>query len=249
MLDTNLNPYIPIKEVGMHYAREHIKRYWDFAYRRALGISMMTFAIALAVGVTFSTLLGSLAIVDYGVQLIFWMVLIAITSIVFLVNFAHAHASTVKFMNEQEHRQHTKYTGLWLIVLVIGAIAFTMPVLFFSSFMEPLMLLFGFGGVFWVLYFSVYMLFKHHYPEVAISALIFWIMFGVGVASVSTGALNAATYTAFALFLSVMTLIVVSGFTGISLLSNASRELIKNFKRYTADTSVANGKARRKRRR
>lgn len=228
----------------MKYAREHIRHYWSFAYRRALGISMMTFAIALAIGITFSTLLGSLAIVNYGAQLAFWLALIAITSVVFIVNFAHAHASTVRYMNEEEHRAHTKYTGMWLIILVVGAIAFTMPVLFFSNFMEPLIILFGFGGIFWVLYFSVYLLFKHHYPEVAISALIFWIIFAVGLAGVSTGALNAATYTAFALFLSVMTLIVVSGFTGISLITNASRELVEEFKARTERSG--RGRARRR---
>ncbi|MDE1868510.1 MAG: hypothetical protein KGH60_00890 [Candidatus Micrarchaeota archaeon] len=230
----------------MHYARPHIKEYWNFAYRRALGISMMTFAIALAIGVTFSTLLGSLSIVDYGAQLVFWLALIAITAIVFLVNFAHAHASTVKFMNEQEHRKHTKYTGIWLIVLVIGAIAFTMPVLFFTSFMEPLMLLFGFGGIFWVLYFSVYLLFRHHYPEVAISALVFWIVFAIGVVGVNASALNAATYTAFALFMSIITLVVVCGFTGVSLITNASRELVVDFRARTA--SASRSRARRRRR-
>ena len=38
----------------MDYVRDHIKRYWGMAYRRTLGVALITISVALAMGITFT---------------------------------------------------------------------------------------------------------------------------------------------------------------------------------------------------
>lgn len=219
-------------------------------YKRALGVSLTTFAIALAIGLAFSVMLGSFTGTNYAAQLLFWTVLIIAVVAVLIANFISAHTSTIRFMNEVETSKHFKYVGAWLVILVLGMIIFTLPLVFFNSSFEPIVLLFSFGGVFWVLYLSAILLFKQPYHEVAIGAIAMWVMFLVGI----TGMLNsnAGTNTAnFALFTSMISLILISGVTGVVLLFNSGSYLSSEFERYHSKgstKSVTKNKRRRRKR-
>ena len=226
----------------MEYARDHVKRYWGFAYRRALGISLITFAIAMATGVAFSSMLGASGNTNFSSAIIFWGFLIFITAAVLVANFVKAHTSCVKLLTEEEHRHHSRHMGIWMAALILGALAFITPMLYFGSALEPLVLLFSFGGVFWVLYLSVLTLFRHSYNEIAVGAIALWAVFAIGVMNIS--AAGAAINPAYVLFVSTISLIIVSGFTGIMMVSISSNEFISEFE----GTVLKRGSSRRKRR-
>ncbi len=221
----------------MEYVREHIKRYWAFSYRRAIGISMLTFSLVLAIGMTFTSMLSTSLYTNYVAEFIFWSILILITVIVLISSFINAHISVVHFMNEIEHKEHSRHTAMWLTSITIGAIAFFVPILFFNSILEPLILLFSFGGVLWVFYLSVSIIFKHHYNEIALGALSLWIIFMVGMFSIYPS-MNSPTYINIqqtsailkvSLFISMASLITIFGIIGTSLLFNSSRYIMEEF--------------------
>ena len=221
----------------MRYAREHIRRYWAFSYRRALGISMLTFAIALAIGMTFTAVLSSFLYVNIAAEFAFWLLLIVITTIVLVSSLISAHISTVRYMDEYEHKIHSKYTGAWIVVLAIGAIAFFLPVLFFNNYIEPLVFLFSFGGVLWVFYLSVLLIFRHTYHEIAFSALALWVIFAVGMFALyssnnlyAVGIQQSANIARFSLFLSMISLITIFGVTGMALVFNSSNAFVSEIK-------------------
>ncbi|MDE1810508.1 MAG: hypothetical protein KGH66_00485 [Candidatus Micrarchaeota archaeon] len=226
----------------MEYARSHVKRYWGFAYRRALGISLITFAIAMATGVAFSSMLGAGGNTGFTSTIIFWGFLILITAAVLVANFVKAHTSCVKFLTNEEHRHHSRHMGIWMAALILGALAFLAPMLYFGSAVEPLVLLFSFGGVFWVLYLSVLMLFRHSYNEIAVGAIALWAVFFIGVMNIS--GTSAAVNPAYVLFISTIALIIVCGFTGIMMVSISSNEFLSEFE----NSASKRGSTRRKRR-
>ncbi|MDE1856603.1 MAG: hypothetical protein KGH98_00800 [Candidatus Micrarchaeota archaeon] len=212
----------------MKYAREHVKRYWAFSYRRALGVAMVTFALALAIGITFSSMLQAFNIVNYPVQAIFWVVLTALTILVLIVNFVQAHISSVRYMDEEEHRHHYRHMGAWVAVLAFSALAFMVPAFYFSSYLEPLTLMFSFGGILWISYISVAAIFKHYYHEIAVGAAVLWAVFGISLFSTY----NSSPYAdlgAFSLFISILTLIVTFGAVGITMLSNSTKAFMEEF--------------------
>ncbi|MGC8652195.1 MAG: hypothetical protein ACP5UH_03015 [Candidatus Micrarchaeia archaeon] len=217
----------------MKYAREHIKRYWVFEYRRALGISMITFAIALSIGVVFTMLISSLSYPNPFYELVLWGLLILFTVLVVVSSFVNAHILSVRYMNELERVKHAKYMGGWLTILVLGAIAFALPLLFFANAYEPIVILFGFGGVFLVIFLSVKVLFNYSYYEMAIGAAALWIVALIAAMGVFTSSTpsNALALSSFALFVSVLSLIIITGFIGMSLLINASNEFSHEFGR------------------
>ncbi|MEM0154512.1 MAG: hypothetical protein QW814_01605 [Methanothrix sp.] len=215
----------------MNYAREHIKRYWVFAYRRALGISMFTFAIALAVGMLFTSMLSNIFFLSPIAAVLFWAVLIIITILTLTVSFFDAHISTIKFMNMEERHTHSKYVGIWIFSLVIGALVFILPAIFSQDYgVEPIILLFSFGGILWVLYVSVRTLFKHSYFEIAYGASVLWIIFVIGIAFVSgtTGGLNTSQSVAIT-FISMASLIVVFASMGITMMFKSTKEFVVDF--------------------
>ena len=211
----------------MHYARAHVKRYWGLTYRRSLGISLITFAIAMATGVAFSSMLGATGSAGINDSIVFWGFLILVTAIVMVVNFVNAHTSSVKLLTMEEHRHHSRYTGIWLIALVLGALAFIAPMLYFSSDIEPLMLLFSFGGIFWVMYLSVLVLFRHAYHEMAVGAIALWAVFFIGIMNIANA--SGVVNPAYVLFVSSITLIMVTGFTGVMMVSISSGELSREY--------------------
>ena len=76
----------------MDYVRRHIKMYWGIAYRRTLGLALITLAITLSMGLTFTILRSTLAVGDYTNYLLFWLVLgfVAVVTIAYsFLAFAH----------------------------------------------------------------------------------------------------------------------------------------------------------------
>ncbi len=213
----------------MDYVREHIRKYWGIKYRHTLGIAFASFAIAMAIGISFTLLTSRLATTDYLGYLVFWGLLIAMTAVIFIMNFSAAHTGSVEYMNESEHRQHSKRMGLWLLSIVLGVVAFALPLVFISSFVEPLMLLFSLGCLVWILYFSTFLLFRHSFGELAIGAAAFWIMFSFGLYVMGNAAFGAASLALFSIYLSSMTMVIVSGVVGLALIINSSRDSFAEF--------------------
>ncbi|MCL4362864.1 hypothetical protein M1439_00245 [Candidatus Marsarchaeota archaeon] len=223
----------------MDYARDHIKRYWIFSYRRALGISMVTFAMALAVGMVFTSLISASPYANPVVEFAFWMLLILITSLTLVFSFMNAHASSIKFMTREEHMTHSKYTGIWLASIVLGALIFIFPIFFVTNAIEPLIFLFSFGGILLVMYLSVGLIFKHTYTELAFGAAALWIIFIVSIVATTEGAatLNVPTsaYLSVNLFISISSLIVVFAFIGLMMLFNSTKEFVTDFEKFALD--------------
>jgi MFS family permease len=230
----------------MRYAREHVKRYWGFVFRRNIGVSMLAFALTLAIGTTFTSLVGSSLSNGVLVELIFWCTLIAIATLVLVTSFIGAHISSTRLMSEKEHTAHSKHMGAWLAVLVIGTIASVAPMLFFGSSMALIVFMFSFGGMLWILYLSVFIIFRHTYHELAIAAVTLWIAFLISFTGVNSVA-RGTPITAYALFVSTVMAITVAGVTGMAMLFNASREFEKEFRESIPSDEKA-GAARRRRR-
>ncbi len=197
---------------------------------------MVTFAITLAVGMIFTTLFANTFYVHPVAELAFWAFLILITAMTLIVSFSSAHLSSVKLMTEHESRQHSKYVAVWLFSIIVGVVVFTLPLVFINSFIAPLMFLFSFGGILWVLYISVTLLFRHSYRELAYGATALLVVFAVALIAVtgtlSTGTpmyLNAQAYIAATLFIAMATLILVFGGTGMMMMFNSSSEFVKEF--------------------
>ncbi|MEM0149408.1 MAG: hypothetical protein QXW10_00730 [Candidatus Micrarchaeaceae archaeon] len=214
----------------MNYAREHIRRYCAFAYRKALGASMVTFAIALAAGFIFTSVMNATIAPNYVLEISFWAVLIIITTFILIINFVNAHVSITRYMNDFEHKKHTKYTGAWLAALVIGALVFLMPILFLNSYIEPFIFLFSFGGILWVVYFSTAFIFKNYYHELAFGAIILWIFFALGVAEFNNFLFLSPTGL-LPLAVSMVVLIITFGVIGTMLLFNSTKDFVVDFER------------------
>jgi len=190
----------------MDYVREHIKRYWGMTYRRTLGVSLVTFSVVIAIGLSFTVLTQSLAITSYLNYFIFWMILMIAAVLILLANFFGSHTSSVKYMYEEEHRMHSKRMGLWMISIVIGIIAFFLPLLFVSSYMEPVVLLFTLGGAFLVVYGSIAILFKHSYKELAIGWIALWIMCLFAYTQMSSAQFSTASRGYFSAYIAAISI-------------------------------------------
>ncbi len=210
----------------MDYVRTHIKRYWGIAYRRTLGLALITLAIVLSMGLTFNILRSVLAVSSYLDYLSFWLFLIFIAVITVASSFFHSHITSVRFMSDIEHKSHSRYMAIWMVSIVLGIVAFILPLLFVRANVEPLVLLFTLGGVLWILYISVMSIFKHSYGELAIGGAAFWIMFIIGVMQLNNSSLNYVGSSNFALYFAAMSITVISGFTGLALTINSSREAL-----------------------
>ena len=235
--------------IHMDYVREHVKKYWGITYRRTLGVAFATFAIALSIGMTFMSLTSAFVISNYYVYIIFWVLLFVMAIIIFLANFFSSHVTSVGLMTDVEHRNHSAQMAKWMVVLVLGIVAFVLPLMFVGSLIEPLMVLFAFGGVLLVLYLSVAILFKHSYGELTIGCITFWLLFIFGILTVNGSVVNAAAKGSFAIYFSAMSMAVVSGFVGLAMIVNSSSDSFKEFTRTIEDFKSKPKRPRRKKKR
>jgi len=212
--------------VAMKYARDYISRYYLFVYRRALGLSMATFAVALSVGMLFTLLTGPLGSVNLAAEFVFWILLMLLIVLTVAISIASTHVATVRHMTETERRAHSKYVGIWLIAVVVGVLVFSLPLVLASYSLEPLAFLIGSGGILWVLYIAGGALFRHYNHEVAFGAAVLLIvaLAGVIVGGSYANATNTQAYKAVSLAASVVTLVLVFGFMGLMMLFNSTLE-------------------------
>jgi hypothetical protein len=231
----------------MDYARKHIKRYWGIVYKRTLGLALITLAIVLSMGLTFNILRGIFAVNNYLNYLFFWVFLIVIAIVIIASSFFHSHVTSVKFMNEAEHNSHSRRVALWLILVVLGIVVFILPSLLVRAILEPLVLLFTFGGVLLVFYATIRVLFKHSYGELAIGAGAFWIMFVLGAYQLGNSNLAYVNIASFYVYFAALSITVISGFTGLALLINSSRAALSEFTSVVAELGVKDKRRRQRR--
>lgn len=217
----------------MKYARKNLQKYHDFAYGRAIGASMVTFAIALAVGMLFTLFFSTYAGYNFLAYIGFWALLMVFTIVILILSFASAHRYSIKHMTKKERKDHSSHLGIWILALVVGGLVFTLPAFYFlpgtlvnSAFM-PFLFLFSFGGILWVLYLASASIFESFYHEIAFGGVILWVIFALGIfdfGSIFSG--YAMLNTNVVLALSAISLVLVFGFVGLMLLINSSRKLM-----------------------
>ncbi|MEM3827571.1 MAG: hypothetical protein QXR58_03165, partial [Candidatus Micrarchaeaceae archaeon] len=104
------------------------------------------------------------------------------------------------------------------------------------SYIEPLIFLFSFGGILWIFYISVAVIFRHRYNEIAFGALALWIIFIIGLLGLHSllspqpyllSKVNASA--TFSLFISMVSLITIFGIVGVAMLFDSSRAFAKEF--------------------
>ncbi len=213
----------------MDYVREHIKRYWGMSYRRTLGISLITFSVAISIGIAFTILTQNLATTSYISYLIFWLILLGGAILFFLANFFLSHTSSVRFMREEEHRIHSRHMGIWMISLVLGVVLFSLPLLFVNYYTEPIVLLFSLGCIFIVGYGTISTLFKHRYTELMIGGVAFFVMFFFSMYELGIAQMNIAAKANFSVYVAIMSITIIFGFVGIAMLFNSAKESMREF--------------------
>lgn len=204
----------------MRHVRPDVERFWDFAYRRAIGISLVTFALLLAVGIMFSTTLSGLIGANYFIYAAFWTVLVVIMVLVFAASFASAHMLSTKDMSKKEYTHHSIYMALWVLSAACWVAVFAAPFFLIQSLPTSVIML-SFAGVMLAAYLTTAMLFEIYHHEVAYGAIILLVAFFVTFFNLG-GILPANVNPVTVLMLSTITIVVVAGFTGLMLLISAS---------------------------
>jgi hypothetical protein len=215
----------------MRHVSNNAGMFWQFMYKRALGMTMITFAIILAVGVIFTVLINSVSSYNYTADIAFWGLLIAITIIALIINFANAHKATVKYMSMEEHARHSVNMGIWTASITVGIVVFSLPMIFFSAFYVPIIFLLTFGGIMWVIYISTIAIFRNYYHEIAIGASALWIAFVIGGIEFSFAYTNV--YLANFILLSTMAVIIlVFGIVGGAMMFNAHKSIKDGYEKF-----------------
>ncbi len=204
----------------MRHVRPEVEKFWDFAYRRAIGISLVTFALLLAVGIMFTTTLGGLIGQNYFIYAAFWTLLVVIMVFVFAAAFASAHILSTKDMSKKEHGHHSVYMALWVLAAACWVAIFVTPFVFIQDVPTSVIML-SFAGVMLAIYLTTAMLFEIYHHEVAYGAIILLVAFFITFFNVG-GILPNGVSPVTVLMLSTITIVVVAGFTGLMLLISAS---------------------------
>ncbi len=210
----------------MEAPREHIKRYYSFAYRRAIGASILTVAIAVAIGVLLSTIFPVVSSSMFSAVI---GILAALTVLVIVLNFANAHFTAVQYMNSKEKKLHRRRGIVWFSLLVIGLLAFFAPLMVLTGSTEAIALLFMVGGILWVLYLATAFVFENYYNELAFGATITWLLFAVILLSGNSAL--ARSNVSYAFNIGIIMTVAVFGIIGSMMLFAASREFVIEFKK------------------
>ncbi len=204
----------------MKHVRPEVERFWDFLYRRAIGVSLVVFAILMAVGLLFTIGFEGYIGTYYFIYEAFWVILIVIMASVFAAAFAMAHVRSVTHMSKKEHGYHSVYMAVWLLALCLWAIVFVVPFLLFQQIPAQLAML-SFGGILLAAYLMTALLFEVYHNEIAYGAIILLVAFSITYFNV--GGLFPTTLTYLSMLLvSSVTIIIVAGFTGIMLLMSST---------------------------
>ncbi|MEM0106668.1 MAG: hypothetical protein QXD11_02045 [Candidatus Micrarchaeaceae archaeon] len=208
----------------MKQVREHIKRYWRFAYRRAIGASILTIAIAIAIGTLFEI---SFEAISSSFSYILVLILGFFTAAVILLNFANAHVLSVRHMTKNEHEEHNRYMLAWFSIVIAGIVIFSLPFILFAN-VDSTLYLFTVGGIFWIVYLSTALLFNSYYHEMAFGASILWIMFGFVM---FTSPVASTLQITLSNEITTIMLVAVLGIIGGMMLFSAAREFAIEFEK------------------
>ncbi len=214
----------------MKYSRAHVKKYWAFQNRRLFGFSFIIFAAMYSIAMLSTFVLTQLFMVNPAKVVLLWIFISMMGTLIVAAATANAHVNTVKIMNAVEHRRHSKHLGYLMSAMVVASILFTLPIVVFSN-LATLMIMFTIGGILFTLYFVLFIIFGHHYHEIALSALFMWILFIAGI--LFMGKLyysNALEFQVLSLLLSSVAIITVFSIMGLGMLYGASSEFINEFK-------------------
>ncbi len=214
----------------MKYARAHVKRFWIFQNKRALGISFLAFSIVFSVGIVFTAILDQFFIVNPANLFLAWILLILIASAVLVTSLSSAHTSIASVMNKAERAEHSKHVGRFLIVMTIGIVLFMLPIALIPL-AASLTMLFSIGGILMVLYLTTSIIFKHRYHEVAVASLLVWLSFLLALVSIGPQYyLNPPFFEYFSFLIASVVVIVVFAMMGLIMLTSSANEFISEFK-------------------
>jgi hypothetical protein len=146
-------------------------------------------------------------------------------------------------MQEEEYQSNSKRMALWMISIVVGVIIFLSPMFFVPPYIQPILVLFAFGGIFIVLYASVRFIFGHSYKELIIGAAACWFIVALVLAQTNNTALSTQTIANFNFYFAVLSIMIISSFTGLALLFNSANESNAEFmnmvKRVESNEAIA----------
>jgi len=214
----------------LRYSRQHIRKYWAFQNRRLFGFSFIVFAAMYSIAMLSTFVFTQLFLISPVKILLLWIVIFLVGTFAIVGGAINAHLNTVRIMNEAEYIRHSKNVGYLMIAMVVASLLFTLPILVFSN-LAMLMLLFTIGGILFILYFMLFLIFGHHYHEIALSALFMWIVFVIGILFMGKMYYsNILAFQVLSLLLSSATIITVFSIMGLGMLYGASNEFVKEFK-------------------
>lgn len=240
----------------MEYAREHIGVAFSYNYKRAMAVSLLVFSLALAVGLTVVALLRVAIISGYMFAFAVWIALGVLTGAILVIATVNAHHKTSRLMTEKEYSVHSKHLGAWVSGLIVGLLAFAIPLEFLntSGYTGPLYLMLTFGGVLVVLYLCMGLVFNHWFHELLFGAVLLLVIFSIALFAFDSYAVtliaaqNYDVYWIYAYLIAVISLICVAGGTGVALSLNSSGEMRRYSQQAPKQQSTVSRPGRRKRR-
>ena len=204
----------------MDYVRSHIKKHTVYLYGRTIGISLLLFALFIAITVTALSFLNFANLVSTYLLL---AVLFLFSSLIVILNIINIHATTAKLMNPKEHAIHSKNTIIWSVVLFLSVIVLLSPLLILRTSFKVVVLLFSLGGILLIIYLTIGGIFKQYFHELGLAGVALWIIFAV----------NSFYLTAVPIlleyFVTVITLILIFGITGVAIIFNSSQALAEDY--------------------
>lgn len=214
----------------MRHARPHIQKFWRFQNRRTIGLILALVGMVYAIGLVFTVILNQYFVINFYNIVTMWAILFFIAVLTVVGSVAESHKKIAKLLNYQEHMKHSKNIGLFIVVLVFGTVAFTLPVILFPQ-QASLWILFSVGGVLMLLYVLLGVIFGYGYHEVGFASAFIWMAFLIGVFSLSQIYYqNKPLFDSLAFLITSITIITVFSITGIFMLHRASNEFIEEFR-------------------
>ncbi len=215
----------------MKYARAHIKRYWAFQNRRALGISFLSFGVMFGISVIFAVLFNQLFIVNPVSLFLVWILLLALAAIVMIVSLSLAHVHVANVMNDLEKMEHSKHVGWFLIVMFFAVFFFMLPIIFIPE-ATSLLILFSIGGILMVFYLATSLIFDHRYHEIAMASLLIWASFLLAFFTMwPQYYANPPLFESASFLVASTAIVVVFSMTGMAMLVHSSNEFVNEFKK------------------
>ena len=212
----------------MKYARAHIKRYWVFEHKKALGLSFLMFSATYSVGLAFFLILNTFFIPNIYTTFVVVFLLFILLAFVIIGSVVNAHNKVSKLMNPNERRAHSKHVGIFLILFIMGLILCIIPLVFFI-YPGMIMFLLTIGGILLLLYIILMFVFDYKFYELALASIFIWSIYVISAFLIAPiYFLNHPLFNVISLFITSITIITVFAISGIMLLQSSFDEIIKD---------------------